>query len=163
MKAPTPQNGPPGGNPSVYASVANGPMTAWVPLEGASPRPAEGVEWRETHYEGVEWLPLSPLGENEGGGVTALIRMAPGCGYPAHRHLDHEDVWILEGGYRDEFGEYSAGTYLRYPPGSVHGPHALGRASEPTGPENPACLLFAVARGGVELIGPPQAKRTGSD
>jgi anti-sigma factor ChrR (cupin superfamily) len=75
--------------------------------------------------------------------------MAPGCGYPAHRHLDVEEVLILAGGYRDELGDHRAGDYLRYPPGSEHAPVALGDATRPAGPGNEACLLFASARGGV--------------
>jgi anti-sigma factor ChrR (cupin superfamily) len=109
-----------------------------------------GRGWLETRYEGIQWKPLVP-DEAPEGGVSALIRMQPGRGYPAHRHLDFEDVLILAGGYRDEFGEHGAGTYLRYPPGSTHAPVALGDSEQEAGPENPACLLFAVARGGIEI------------
>jgi len=111
-------------------------------------------DWLETSYEGVRWKPLVP-GSPPEGGVSALIRMEPGRGYPAHRHLDFEDVLILEGGYRDEFGEHVAGTYLRYPPDSTHAPLALGDCEQETGPDNPACLLFALARGGIEIEGGP--------
>ncbi|HIF41720.1 MAG TPA: hypothetical protein EYQ74_11555 [Planctomycetes bacterium] len=106
--------------------------------------------WLDTRYEGIQWKPLVP-GKSPEGGVSALIRMQPGRGYPAHRHLDFEDVLILSGGYRDEFGEHGAGTYLRYPPGSTHAPVALGDFAQDAGPGNPPCLLFAVARGGIEL------------
>jgi len=58
-------------------------------------------------------------------------------------------VLILRGGYRDERGEHVAGTYLRYEQGSEHTPIALGRRDEQIGPKNPACVLFASARGGV--------------
>ena len=109
-----------------------------------------GHGWLETRYEGIQWKPLVS-GEGSEGGVSALIRMQPGRGYPAHRHVDFEDVLVLAGGYKDEFGEYGAGTYLRYPPGSTHAPVALGDSEQEAGPENPACLLFAVARGGIEL------------
>ena len=84
---------------------------------------------------------------------TVLIRMAPGCGYPAHRHLDVEEVLVLRGGYRDEEGEHRAGSYLRYAQDSVHSPVALGDARRPEGPDNQACVLFAVARGGVLNVG----------
>ena len=106
--------------------------------------------WLETRYPGIRWKPLVP-GEAHQGRVSALIRMQPGRGYPAHRHVDFEDVLVLAGGYKDEFGEYGAGTYLRYPPGSTHAPVALGDSEQEVGPENPACLLFAVAREGIEF------------
>lgn len=79
------------------------------------------------------------------GRVVALIRMEPGCGYPQHRHRGDEDVRVLQGGYRDERGEHTAGSFAHYETGSYHGPVAL-----PTGP---ACVLLAVAHEGVELLG----------
>lgn len=107
---------------------------------------AEDVAWRPTTVEGVEWVLLASEDSEAGGaaaGATVLIRMAPGTGYPPHRHLDVEEVLILAGGYRDEDGEHVAGDYLRYPAGSVHAPVAIG---------DEACLLFATARGGIEVL-----------
>ena len=111
------------------------------------------VSWRDTRHPGVQWFPLHLAPESPDGAAgrdaTVLIRMEPGCGYPRHRHLDVEEVLILAGGYRDERGSHGPGTYLRYEAGSEHAPVALGDRSRPVGPGNPACLLFAVARGGV--------------
>ncbi|MCY2960868.1 MAG: cupin domain-containing protein [Planctomycetota bacterium] len=117
------------------------------------------LPWRATRHPGIEWVPLFLAeGDPEARGgtraeeSTVLIRMAPGCGYPAHRHVGVEEVLVLRGGYRDEQGEHRAGAYLRYPPGSVHTPVALGVRGAPAGPTNEACLLFASARGGVENL-----------
>ncbi len=122
------------------------------------------LEWHETARPGVSWILISPSWEvfrsrqanstPEHGSteVVALIRMAPGCGYPAHRHLGPEEVLVLQGGYSDAEGSHSAGTWLRYPAGSDHAPLALGDPQSPEGPENPACVLFATARGGIELL-----------
>jgi anti-sigma factor ChrR (cupin superfamily) len=114
------------------------------------------LAWRATRYPGIEWVPLhlEPDGERTGKATesTVLIRMAPGCGYPAHRHVGIEEVLILRGGYRDESGEHRAGDYLRYAAGSVHTPVALGDRTAPEGPGNEACLLYASARGGVENL-----------
>lgn len=124
----------------------------------------DALAWRETRHAGIRWLPLHEAPAVEMDGVerasaverqrgprdsTVLIRMAPGRGYPAHRHLDVEEVLILRGGYRDADGEHRTGTYLRYAKDSVHSPVALGDVNRPEGPDNPACILFAVARGGV--------------
>jgi anti-sigma factor ChrR (cupin superfamily) len=109
------------------------------------------LPWRATRHAGVSWIALHAAeGEAD---ATVLIRMEPGCGYPPHRHLDVEEVLVLRGGYRDDRGEHVAGAYLRYPPGSVHAPVALGDRGRPIGPGNEACLLFAVAHGGVENLG----------
>lgn len=78
------------------------------------------------------------------GRVVALIRMAPGCGYPRHRHQGPEDVLVLQGGYRDEAGEHRQGQFVRYEDGSSHGPVALDAG--------PACVLLAVAHEGIELF-----------
>ena len=102
----------------------------------------------------MHWRRLESYGDEDPRSDTpvVVIRMAPGCGYPAHRHVGAEDVLILQGGYRDEMGEHRAGTYLSYPPGSVHTPVACGDRDRPESEENPACILFAIARGGVENL-----------
>lgn len=102
------------------------------------------LPWRDTRYAGVAWVDLARADD---GTTTALIRMSPGCGYPAHRHVGAEDVLVLAGGYRDDDGrEHRAGDFVRYGPGSVHEPVALD------GPEARDCLLFAVAHRGTEVI-----------
>jgi anti-sigma factor ChrR (cupin superfamily) len=122
----------------------------------------EQLSWRETARPGVSWILISPSweelrarteGEPDGGHeVVALIRMQPGCGYPAHRHLGPEEVLVLQGGYTDAEGEHRAGTWIRYSAGSWHAPVALGDPEAPEGEGNLACVLFATARGGVELL-----------
>ena len=115
----------------------------------------EAVDWRETGSPGVRWRLLGPReapGEGTARESAVLIRMEPGYGYPAHRHLDIEEVLILAGGYRDELGEHRAGAYLRYEAGTVHAPVALGNRDRPAGGDNPACVLFAIARGGIEVL-----------
>ncbi len=79
------------------------------------------------------------------GRVVALIRMEPGCGYPGHRHRGDEDVLVLQGGYRDEFGEHRAGERVRYADGSCHRPVALDAK------DGRACVLLAVAAEGIVL------------
>jgi anti-sigma factor ChrR (cupin superfamily) len=132
------------------------PRIRHVPGLGlASSQLGAGGEWRAARSPGVSWLLLSPPDAPD---ATVLIRMLPGSSYPAHRHVGPEEVLVLAGGYRDEWGEHRAGTWLAYPAGSVHDPVALGDPGRPVGPENPACVLYAVARGGVQnLEGPGPA------
>ncbi|MFT5050779.1 MAG: anti-sigma factor ChrR (cupin superfamily) [Chlamydiales bacterium] len=117
----------------------------------------EGVEWRSTKSSGVQWCvlysatPEGASGKRKASDSTVLIRMEPGHGYPPHRHLDVEEVLVLQGGYEDAFGQHGVGDYVRYEPGTVHAPVASGDPSGPVGPENPACVLFAIARGGIEI------------
>ena len=113
------------------------------------------LPWRRTKYAGVTWLPLhlSEPDAPEPGDATVLIRMEPGASYPTHRHLGVEEVLVLAGGYRDDRGEHRVGDYVRYPAGSEHLPVALGDPGAPIDSENPACLLFASARSGVQNLG----------
>ncbi len=115
---------------------------------------SQAADWRSTRHPGVSWRPLFLAEEAQGGSATVLIRMDPGSSYPEHEHLGVEEVLILAGGYRDGDGEHGAGSYLRYPPGSRHAPLALGDPRAIVSPSNPACLLFAVAHGGVRLTSP---------
>ena len=39
-----------------------------------------------------------------------------------HRHFGGEEIFVLEGVFADEFGEYPAGTWLRSPHMSMHKP-----------------------------------------
>jgi putative transcriptional regulator len=77
------------------------------------------------------------------GDATTLIRMQPGCGYPAHRHVGLEEVFILQGGYRDPGGEHRAGEFILNDAGSAHAPVAL---------DGEDCIMLAVAHGGIELL-----------
>jgi anti-sigma factor ChrR (cupin superfamily) len=132
-------------------------------LSGLAVGDTEALPWRGTAVDGVAWLPLasdesvavedsSGMAARRGGGAV-LIRMAPGRGYPAHRHLGAEDVLVLQGGYVDEWGEHLQGEFVRYPPDSHHAPLATGDGDEPVGPSNPACILFSSIAGGIELLG----------
>ena len=101
------------------------------------------IPWRATRHRGVH---LHFLRRDETtGDSTVLIRMEPGCSYPAHRHHGIEEVFILQGGYRDQAGEHRAGDYLINEPNSDHRPVALEVPAED-------CIMLAVAHGGIEIL-----------
>jgi len=75
--------------------------------------------------------------------------MAPGCGYPRHRHVGEEQVFVVEGAYQDAAGDYPAGSFQRFAPGSVHAPVA--------GPDG--ALLLAWAEQGIETLEQPPGER----
>ena len=109
------------------------------------------ASWRGTRHPGISWRLLHQE-DGSSADATVLIRMEPGSSYPEHEHQGVEEVLILAGGYRDGDGEHRAGSYLRYSPGSRHAPVALGEAGAAISALNPACVLFAVAHGGVRLV-----------
>jgi anti-sigma factor ChrR (cupin superfamily) len=63
--------------------------------------------------------------ERDGGEVaraTSVVRHAAHSHFDQHTHDEGEEIFVLDGVFADEHGEYRAGTYLRNPPGSVHAP-----------------------------------------
>jgi anti-sigma factor ChrR (cupin superfamily) len=76
----------------------------------------------------AEWLPglvpgLSVMPLHEFDGIsTALVRWAPDTVFSEHSHPGGEEILVLEGLFRDEHGEYPAGSWLRSPRWSRHAP-----------------------------------------
>ena len=50
------------------------------------------------------------------------MRWQPGTQFQRHGHPDGEEIFVLEGTFSDETGNYPTGSWLRNPPGSVHTP-----------------------------------------
>jgi putative transcriptional regulator len=99
------------------------------------------INWNPTRHQGVFVNILRR--DEESGDATVLIRMQPGCGYLPHRHVGLEEVFILQGGYRDSRGEHRAGEYILNEAASAHAPVAL---------DGEDCIMIAIAHGGIELL-----------
>jgi anti-sigma factor ChrR (cupin superfamily) len=78
-------------------------------------------DWIASPAEGVSRVPLERVSP-ESGHKTSFVRFAPESYFPAHAHPLGEEVYVLEGVFSDQHGDYPAGTYLRNPPGSSHQP-----------------------------------------
>ncbi|TDR23297.1 cupin domain-containing protein [Marinicella litoralis] len=83
------------------------------------------------HTEEMEWSPSpSPKvfrkqlarAEAESGHATSVVKYAAGASFDSHQHPKGEEIWVLDGVFSDEHGDYPAGTYLRNPAGSSHAP-----------------------------------------
>jgi hypothetical protein len=72
---------------------------------------------------GLSVLPLHQHGAES----AALVRWAPNTRFNPHRHWGGEEIFVLEGVFRDEHGTYPKGAWLRSPHLSAHTPF--------TGPE----------------------------
>lgn len=79
------------------------------------------AEWQPSPATGVE-RKLLEREEAEHGRATSIVRYAPGARFASHQHPLGEEIFVLEGVFSDETGDYPAGTYLRNPPGSSHAP-----------------------------------------
>ena len=52
-----------------------------------------------------------------------LVRIAAGAEVPLQQFPRGEEIFVVDGAFRDEHGAYRAGSWVRYPPGSSHTPH----------------------------------------
>ncbi|MEM9394072.1 MAG: cupin domain-containing protein [Pseudomonadota bacterium] len=69
---------------------------------------------------GLSVLPLHSVpGEN-----VALVRWDPGTKFGDHSHWGGEEIFVLEGTFQDEHGDYPAGTWIRSPHLSRHTPYS---------------------------------------
>jgi anti-sigma factor ChrR (cupin superfamily) len=99
--------------------VADTNMMDWAP----SP---SGTVWRKRVFR---------VGPPESGQVTSIVRYEPNSSFPAHDHPEGEEIFVLEGTFSDEHGDWPAGTYLLNPEGFRHAPFSR------TG-----CVLFVKLR-----------------
>ncbi len=74
-----------------------------------------------------EWLPgygdlkVMPLAEF-GTESTALVKWPAGAAFVPHTHFGGEEIFVLDGIFIDENGEYPTGTWIRSPHLSNHDP-----------------------------------------
>ena len=79
------------------------------------------LPWLASPQKGVERVMLERDGD-EIARATSLVRYAPKSSFRGHQHDLGEEFLVLEGEFQDEHGQYSAGTYVKNPPGSSHTP-----------------------------------------
>jgi anti-sigma factor ChrR (cupin superfamily) len=77
------------------------------------------AQWSPGLVSGLEVLGLH---DYEGEHV-ALVRWAPETTFNHHTHWGGEEVFVIEGTFYDEHGEYPAGSWIRSPDQSEHTPY----------------------------------------
>jgi anti-sigma factor ChrR (cupin superfamily) len=77
--------------------------------------------WQNSPAKGVKRIPLEREAA-ESGHVTSIVQYAAGSEFSSHRHPQGEEIYVIEGIFSDENGDYPAGSYLRNPAGSSHAP-----------------------------------------
>ena len=85
-----------------------------------------GTVWRKR---------LHLLGPQEAGQVTSVVRYEKNSSFPPHEHPDGEEIFVLEGVFSDEHGDWPAGSYLLNPEGVRHAPFS-----------EPGCTIFVKLR-----------------
>jgi len=74
------------------------------------------ADWIPDYAPGLDVLPLHKF-QNES---VVMIRWAPNTPFKEHTHEGGEEVFVVEGRFSDENGDYPAGTWLRLPDQSSH-------------------------------------------
>lgn len=82
---------------------------------------AKDRQWIKSPADGVSRIPLEREAA-ESGHTTSFVKFEPNSFFPEHIHLQGEEIYVLEGIFSDEQGDYPAGSYIRNPPGSRHKP-----------------------------------------
>jgi anti-sigma factor ChrR (cupin superfamily) len=93
------------------------------------------MEWTASPSRTVARKRVHLVGPAEEGQVTSIVRYDAGSTFPAHDHPDGEEIFVLEGVFSDERGDWPAGTYLLNPEGFRHAPFS-----------RPGCVLFVKLR-----------------
>ena len=79
------------------------------------------LPWTASPEGGVERRMLDRIGD-EVAKATSIVRYKPGSQFHHHIHDLGEEIFVLDGVFSDETGDYPAGTYMMNPPGSSHAP-----------------------------------------
>jgi putative transcriptional regulator len=105
---------------------AGGELPAEIPLPAAARRELPAgltVRWWRHLLGGARMARL--VDDAASGSGLFLGYMPGGLRFPRHEHLGFEHAVVLAGGYEDERGEFVAGDFALYEPGSEHGPQTL--------------------------------------
>ena len=75
------------------------------------------ADWCQGMVPGLSVMPLM----RQGLGST-LVRWAPQTYFNAHRHFGGEEIFVVDGVFKDEHGSYPSGSWIRSPHMSQHQP-----------------------------------------
>lgn len=78
-------------------------------------------KWIPSPSSKVMRIPLERK-DQESGHTTSFVEYLPGASFKKHPHPLGEEIFVLEGIFSDEYGDYGPGSYIRNPPGSSHSP-----------------------------------------
>jgi len=111
------------------ATSINGDLAVRVAVDTAA------MEWTPSPSSTVWRKRAHLVGPAESGQVTSVVRYEPRSTFHTHAHPDGEEIFVLEGVFSDEHGDWPAGTYLLNPEGFRHAPFS-----------RQGCVLFVKLR-----------------
>ncbi|MBW2396116.1 MAG: cupin domain-containing protein [Deltaproteobacteria bacterium] len=103
-------------------SEASGSQTLNGDMTRSALMRTQEMEWQASPSGTVWRKRLHRVGGAETGQVTSVVRYEAGASFPEHDHPDGEEIFVLEGIFSDEHGDWPAGTHLLNPEGFHHAP-----------------------------------------
>ncbi len=82
------------------------------------------MDWQASPSPSVWRKRLDLSGPAEAGRVTSVVRYDADSAFPPHDHPDGEEIFVLDGVFSDEHGNYPSGTFLLNPEGFRHQPYS---------------------------------------
>ncbi len=87
---------------------------------------ADPASWRDhPDLDGVRVCPLYAGTAPANPEQIRLVAIDPGAEVPRQEFPAGEEIFVIRGRFRDEHGDYRAGSWVRYAPGTGHTPRAL--------------------------------------
>jgi anti-sigma factor ChrR (cupin superfamily) len=78
-------------------------------------------DWHASPMPGV-WRKRLAREDAEQGHATSIVKYDAGASFNSHPHPLGEEIFVLDGIFSDETGDYPSGSYLRNPEGFEHAP-----------------------------------------
>lgn len=120
--------------------VAN-PSSKLGGLRQLLPSGLAGLNWQRL-APGVSFFDLPAA--NEEGFIVKLLRVGKGRSVFQHTHSGNEFTVLLQGGYSDELGSYSAGDFIECDASHVH---------KPVAHRDQDCILLTAVSGDLRFTG----------
>ena len=79
-------------------------------------------QWHISPSSGVERLYLERDNMGEFARASSIVTFESGSKFDNHIHDNGEEIFVLEGVFSDQYGEYPKGTYIRNPHNTDHIP-----------------------------------------
>ena len=79
-------------------------------------------QWHISPSSGVERLYLERDNMGEFARASSIVTFESGSKFDNHIHDNGEEIFVLEGIFSDQYGDYPEGTYIRNPHNTDHMP-----------------------------------------
>jgi len=82
------------------------------------------LEWAATKDLKITKKIIEKISTGNNQQITSLVHYGAGAVSSPHCHPYGEEIFVLEGTFSDERGDFSTGSYIRNPPDSFHQPYS---------------------------------------